>query len=186
MDQVSSARRELSQPLAYVVYAEYLSLRDRLGQLHGDIISQTNDVQDQLLYARYEAEALHDDLLDLASAPADTRTSIESKVASDLTILDSRTQEASTHLQGLVKRLGTTVAPSGQGGSALSESMFASVRNLADDAVQETARMVQVLQDVDQGWQTTRTVPGGVERLRLSVNPRLWTAIDNASGTAQT
>ena len=45
--------------------------------------------------------------------------------------------------------------------------------------------MVQVLQDVDQGWRTTRTVPGGVERLRISVNPRLWTAIDNASGSAQ-
>ena len=166
-------------------YAEYLSLRDRLGQLHGDILNQTNDVQDQLLHARYDAETLHDDLLDVAAASAATRPSIDAKVASDLTILDSRTQEASSHLQGLVKRLGTTVAPAGQGGSALSESMFASVRNLADDSVQETARMVQVLQDVNQAWQTTRTMPGAAEQLRLSVNPRLWTAIDNASGSAQ-
>jgi hypothetical protein len=169
-------------------YAEYLSLRDRLGQLHGDIINQANDVHDQLLRARYDAESLNDDLADLAdpaTAEAATRAGIESKVASDLTILDSRTQEASTHLQGLVKRLGTTAVPSVQGGSALSESTFASLRNLADDSVQETARMVQVLQDVDQGWQSTRTLPGGAERLQLSVNPRLWTAIDNASGSAQ-
>src|SRR5260221_12202951 len=86
----------------------------------------------------------------MAAASVATRPSIDAKVASDLTILDSRTQEASTHLQGLVKRLGTTVAPAGQGGAALSESMFASVRNLADDSVQETARMVQVLQDVNR------------------------------------
>ena len=53
-----------------------------------------------------------------------------------------------------------------EGGSALSQSMFASVRNLADDSVQETARMVQVLQDVNQAWQTTRTMPGAAEQVR--------------------
>ncbi len=164
-------------------YAEYLSLHDRLGQLHGDIINQTSGVQDQLLHARYEAETLHADLHDLTTASASARPAIAARVASDLTILDSRTQEANTHLQGLVRRLGAT-ASAGQAGSALSASLFVTVRNLADDAVQETGRMVQVLQEIDQGWQSTRDETGGVERLRLTVNPSLWTAIDNAAGSA--
>jgi hypothetical protein len=165
------------------IYVEYLSLQDRLAQLHSDVIAQANDVQVQLLRARYEAESLNDDLLEWSTATGQTRVSVEARVASDLALLDGRTQEVNSNLQGLVRRLGTTtVGP--QGESVLTQSTFASVRNLADDSVLETGRMVQALQDVKELW-ANPSGPGFAERIQFAVNPKLWTAIDNSAASAQ-
>ena len=164
-------------------YAEYLSLQDRLTQLHGDVLAQTNSVQEQLLHARYDAEILSDDLADWTDTSPIGRGSLEVRVAADLTNLDGRTQAASTHLRGLVDRLGAATAAS-QAGQTLSQSTLASVRNLADDAAQETRSLVQTFDFVDQSWQSGRSAPGAGEQLQYAVNPRLWLAIDNASISA--
>ena len=165
-------------------YAEYLSLQDRLTQLHGDVIAQTNSVQEQLLHARYDAETLSDDLADWSGTGQAVRGSLEVRVSADLTNLDGRTQEASTHLRGLVDRLGAATAAS-QSGQSISQSTLASARNLADDAAQETRSMVQTFDSVDQAWQSGRSALGADEQLQYAVNPRLWLAIDNASNSAQ-
>jgi hypothetical protein len=165
-------------------YAEYRSLQDRLTQLHGDVIAQTNSVQEQLLHARYDAETLSDDLAAWASTSEEARSSLEVRVSADLTNLDGQTQEASTHLVALVDRLGATTAAS-QPTPSLSQSTLASVRNLADDAAQEARSVVQTFDAVDQSWQSGRAAPGAGEQLQYAVNPRLWLAIDNASSSAQ-
>ena len=165
-------------------YAEYVSLQDRLTQLHGDVLAQTNSVQEQLLHARYDAEILSDDLADWTDTNAVDRGSLEVRVAADLTSLDGRTQAASTHLRGLVDRLGAATAAS-LSGQTLSQSTLASVRNLADDAAQETRNLVQTFDFVDQSWQSGRAAPGAGEQLQYAVNPRLWLAIDNASNSSQ-
>jgi hypothetical protein len=159
-------------------YDSYRALLDRLGQLHGDITSQTEDIHRQVLSARYDAEQLSDDLRAWSTASEATRASAELRVTSDLTALQLRAQETGSHLDGIVTRLGAKT-PSGVGGFSLDQST--SVRNLAEDAVQENTRMVKVLQSVTDDWTQNRTKPGVAEEIQYAVNPQLWLAIDNTS-----
>jgi hypothetical protein len=168
----------------WLAYGDYLALRSRLDTLHGDVTAQAADVRDQLIFARFNAETLSTDLVSWDNATGVVKAGGETKVTSDFANLRDRTSEARSHLQGVVKLLSPTAQPAPQN-QASAQFTVESIRNLADDAVQETEVLSRTLSAVDQAWQTTRTAPGSHDDLIYAVNPGLWLAIDNASNSAQ-
>ena len=172
-------------------YASYVALQDRLKQLHGDVLALSNATTSGLQAARYDAQALSDDVDLWTRTPNTDRADVEARVSSNLANLAITFQTATNQLQALQDRL--TPPPSQQQQTVptpqpptLSQSTMAAVRNLAADATQETPALTQQLNDVQQMWDAHRNDPDVSAQLQYAVNPRLWVAIDTAYASAVT